>query len=183
MFKLSLTSIRWLPRWSLAAHYNRKLFSIPVDLILHFSQTVIKTTVNAEWLSIVISTNCFLILVQFDLFALPCAQRAKKSLIVLRETRSTAWSLHLRTMNVAAEHAIPNCCSKMHWASPTRKCFLSWKVTSDFPSRYSVCDVHFWHPESNWYFAVDQKSPGFCHWLCHMCQSYPTVINDFLKID
>lgn len=66
---------------------QQKAFSIPVDLNLHFSQTVIKTTVNAEWLSIVVSTDCFLTLAQFEPFALPCAQRGEKSLILFERNQ------------------------------------------------------------------------------------------------
>lgn len=139
---------------------QQKAFSIPVDQILHLS-----TDCHQNHSECRVTEHCRFhqLLSDFSslISSLPCAQRGEKSLILLKETRSTAWSLHLWTTKVAAEQAIPSCCSRMHWACPTEKCFFSWKVTSDFPSWYSACDA--WHPESNWYFAVDKKAQGFCH--------------------
>lgn len=87
---------------------QQKAFCIPVDLILHFLQTAIKTIVNADRLSTVVSTGHFLTSVGFDLFALPCAQRREKRLILLRKNTINSMKSSARTVKVAAEQATPN---------------------------------------------------------------------------
>lgn len=57
---------------------QQKAFCIPVDLILHVLQTAIKTIVNADRLSTVISTGHFLTSVGFDLCFAMCSKERKE---------------------------------------------------------------------------------------------------------
>lgn len=137
---------------------QQKAFIIPVDLVLHFLWTVIKNYSECR-----VTKHCHFHQ-QYNLFsALLCAQQGEESLLILRENRSTAWSLHLWTVNVAAVQDIPNCYSKISLISlscketPRVERLLQTSLANSQPVTCTPGTL-----KATGTLLLTRRSPGFC---------------------